>query len=526
MLRLLLAGVACLSAARVASARPHLYVGFFDDQAFRWQAGRQENLELASREGATIVRTVVDWALVAPWRPRRPADPFAPEYRLDDLDELVANAQERGLVVLLTIWGTPAWANGGAGANVAPTHLADLRDFAHALASRYSGRYRGLPMVRFFSVWNEPNSAVFLSPQFDAAGRPVAPRTYAGMVAAGYAGIKSANPAALVAAGETAARGSDRPHVGVHDSESPTRFAQLVAAAAPGLRFDAWAHHPYPANDLAPPDAPQAWPAVGLSSLGRFESELARLFRRRRVPLWLREFGYRTSPQIPGAAPYALQASYLSRALALARSDADVQMFIWFRFRDQLGQRWESGVVDRGGHAKPALTSFAVAADCYRLTVDPCVQAGAKLAVLNGSNSASVGNAVAVSADGTTALVGARDEDAGAGAAWVFTRSGGRWIQEQKLTPSDESGAGSFGRSVALSADGKTTLIGAVSDGNDAGAAWIFTRSGTTWTQVGGKLTAPGTTGVEKFGDSVALSADGTTALIGAPSDNGSVGAA
>src|SRR5262249_45667218 len=196
-------------------------------QAFRWQAARHANLDVAERDGATVIRTIVTWSEIAPRRPRHAADPFAREYRFNDLDDLVRSAAQRGIQVLLTVWGTPSWANAGAGANVAPTDRGDLRDFAYALAARYSGSFAGFPPVRFFSVWNEPNSSVFLTPQFNPRGRPVAPRVYASLVEAAYAGIKEADPDALVAAGETAPRGHDRRMPGLHDSESPAHFARL-----------------------------------------------------------------------------------------------------------------------------------------------------------------------------------------------------------------------------------------------------------------------------------------------------------
>ena len=64
---------------------------------------------------------------------------------------------------------------------------------------------------------------------------------------------------------------------------------------------------------------------------------------------------------------------------------------------------------------------------------------------------------MALSADGNTALIGGSDDDDSVGAAWVFTRSGATWTQQgAKLTGSDEVGAGDFGESVALSADGNT----------------------------------------------------------------------
>ena len=99
--------------------------------------------------------------------------------------------------------------------------------------------------------------------------------------------------------------------------------------------------------------------------------------------------------------------------------------------------------------------------------------------------------------------------------------------QGEKLTASGLSGPyGYVGQSVALSADGNTALIGAPADGEYTGSAFVFTRSGSTWTQQGGRLTGGGTIGEAWFGESVALSSDGNTALIGGPSDNHAVGGA
>ena len=154
-------------------------------------------------------------------------------------------------------------------------------------------------------------------------------------------------------------------------------------------------------------------------------------------------------------------------------------------------------------------------------------QQGAKLTGSGESGNGDFGASVALSADGNTALIGGPGDNGSVGAAWVFTRSGSTWTQQgAKLTGSGESGEGYFGASVALSADGNTALIGGASDNDGVGAAWVFTRSGSTWTQQGAKLTGSGEIGEGHFGVSVALSADGNTALIGGPSDNGGVGAA
>ncbi len=88
----------------------------------------------------------------------------------------------------------------------------------------------------------------------------------------------------------------------------------------------------------------------------------------------------------------------------------------------------------------------------------------------------------------------------------MFLRSGTTWTQQgPKLTGKEEAGAGEFGESVALSEKGEYALIGGPGDNEHAGAAWVFTRSGTTWTQQGPKLTGKEETGKGYFGYSVAL---------------------
>jgi phage gpG-like protein len=146
------------------------------------------------------------------------------------------------------------------------------------------------------------------------------------------------------------------------------------------------------------------------------------------------------------------------------------------------------------------------------------------------------GASVALSGNGKTALVGAPGYGARTGAVWVFTRSGTAWCQQQQLTGAGHESEGRFGASVALSADGTTALIGSpdeyrVIDSHgiyDAGAAYVFTHPGTTWVQQGEKLTGTEEVYPEQyaviigsgFGESVALSGDGNTALIGGPKDN------
>ena len=154
-------------------------------------------------------------------------------------------------------------------------------------------------------------------------------------------------------------------------------------------------------------------------------------------------------------------------------------------------------------------------------------QQGPKLTGSGESGESLFGSSVTLSGDGTTALVSGPGDNTQVGAAWVFTGAGGTWAQQGgKLTGSGENGRGTFGDSVALSASGSTALVGGSNDGAGVGAAWVFTRSGTAWTQQGPKLTAPVGTGTASFGYDVALSSDGSTALIGGPDDLDSKGAA
>jgi hypothetical protein len=127
------------------------------------------------------------------------------------------------------------------------------------------------------------------------------------------------------------------------------------------------------------------------------------------------------------------------------------------------------------------------------------------------------GMSVALSADGNTAIVGAWRAEG----AFVFTRSGDVWTQQgKKLVGSGAVGAARQGMSVALSTDGNTAIVGGWSDANKTGAAWVFARSGDVWKQQGRKLVGSGAVGNARQGTSVALSADGNTAILGGPGDN------
>ncbi len=153
-------------------------------------------------------------------------------------------------------------------------------------------------------------------------------------------------------------------------------------------------------------------------------------------------------------------------------------------------------------------------------------QQGSKLVGSNWIWPSFQGYSVALSADGNTAMIGGHRDDNFKGAAWIFIRSGNAWLQQgTKLVGTGASEMAQMGYSVALSADGNTAVMGGPTDDNNKGASWVLTRNGGEWTFQGSKLVGTGTEGNAQMGYSVALSADGNTAIIGGPADNSDKGA-
>jgi hypothetical protein len=146
-----------------------------------------------------------------------------------------------------------------------------------------------------------------------------------------------------------------------------------------------------------------------------------------------------------------------------------------------------------------------------------------KLTAADGAAGDHFGHSVALSDDGTTAAIGVPDDTIGStasmGSVYVFVRVDGAWSLQQKLTPSDGGHVDQFGSAVALSADGNILVVGSmradvVSAADDRGAAYVFMRSGSTWSQWQ-KLSAPDATEYSYAGEEVAVSYDAGTIAIG-----------
>jgi hypothetical protein len=153
-------------------------------------------------------------------------------------------------------------------------------------------------------------------------------------------------------------------------------------------------------------------------------------------------------------------------------------------------------------------------------------QQGNTLVGTGGFGYAYQGKSVKLSADGNTAIIGGEADNNYQGAAWIFTRSGNTWTQQgNKLVGTGNIGRAQQGCSVSLSADGNTAIVGGNADSLSLGAAWLYTRTSGNWSQLGSKLTFTGNN-VALIGNSVCLSSDGNTAIVGGPYDNLSIGSA
>jgi hypothetical protein len=304
---------------------------------------------------------------VAKRRPARSTDPDDPAYDWSLYDRTVNYAAQHRIRLVLSIYGTPGWANRGRGPNVPPTSIADLRNFAYAAAKRYGGLHPGadgrtLPAVKFWLAWNEPNYPIGLKQQYRrVGGRWIVQSAidYAKICTAVYDGVhRTLIRGERVGCGVTGPRGNNQPGSS-RPTVSPLVFMRaLKSAGLSSRKFDAYAHHPYYGSRTETPTTRPATTAVTMGNISVLVAELTRHWGRKR--LWITEYGYQTNP--PDRAfgvSYAKQAAYMKQAFAMARKNPRIDMMIWFLLRDEprLGG-WQSGLLTRNGQKKPSFNVF------------------------------------------------------------------------------------------------------------------------------------------------------------------------
>jgi hypothetical protein len=357
--------------AQPADASRYLRIGIYDESQTLY-APPDATFALFRELKIQQLRVNLYWGGrlgVATRRPADARDPADAAYRWAVYDRAVRLAADGGIRIVFSIYGTPAWANGGRGQNVPPASANDLRNFAYAAARRYSGAFADadgatLPAVKEWIAWNEPNNPVFLRTQYRrVGGRWVVQSAidYAKICNGVYVGVHSTLVASeRVACGATAPRGNNSPRSS-RPSVAPIAFLRAVWLA--GLKtFDAWAHHPYYAG---PADAPTSRPpprvaasSVTFGNLNDLIRAVTRLYGPKRV--WITEYGYQTNPpdRLFGVS-YARQAAYLKESFAIARANPRIDMMLWFLLRDEPGVGgWQSGLMTLGGKRKPSFAAF------------------------------------------------------------------------------------------------------------------------------------------------------------------------
>ena len=329
---LVCATIAATVLAGTASAAPGLRVGIQDDAWLQFGPGTiEERVDRLGALGVDVVRVTLEWRTIEATRGT---------YDWERADALLNALRQAGLAPMVSIWGTPGWANGGRGANVPPSSAAAFAGFARAAAERF-------PWVRQWIVWNEPNQRRWLSPP-----SPIVYVTR--LLNPAATAIKAVIPRASIAGGATAPRGGP-------GGTSPIDFIRGMGRA--GARLDAYAHHPHP---LSPAETPTTGgcthcATISLSTLDRLITETRNAFGSR-VRIWLTELGFQTNPpdRILGVG-WGTQARFIAEAQHRAYRAAGVDVVIQYLLRDEPAtDAWQSGLETVTGRAKPALMAFSL----------------------------------------------------------------------------------------------------------------------------------------------------------------------
>lgn len=372
-----------LSEGRAGSVNRPLATGVLDPFSKVGPGG--DSAAEMRRTGAGFTRLLLSWASVAPAGATKPAgfdarNPGDPRYSWASLDDQIRRMAALRLMPIIYVQGAPAWAQSNVfrrpiDGPVRPSPEA-LADFATALASRYSGRFQGLPRVRYWQVWNEPNLSIFLMPQIEG-GKTVSPDWYRDMVNAMARAVHAVNRDNVVIAGGLAPFGGV-----IRSGPDPDRYQERIAplafmrqmlcmstgakpkpTCAETAEFDVWSHHPY--TNGGPTTEAEGRDDVSLGDLDEMRTLLEAARRaghvksRAQPGFWVTEFSYDSQPGDPGGLPPALHARWVSEALYRMWSDG-VTLVTWFLLRDQPfpDSIFQSGLYTSSGNPKPALRAF------------------------------------------------------------------------------------------------------------------------------------------------------------------------
>jgi hypothetical protein len=363
---------------------------------------RESALDEIQKIGVDTVRAFVSWNSLAPGATSRSRPAFDganpasyPAGAWDRYDELARSATRRGLRVLFTPNGpNPAWGSDCPGSVVrrrtCSPNPTEFGRFVAALGRRYSGGYvdenggGALPRVSRWAIWNEPNVAIWMTPQYVVRGGrrvPESARRYRLLVRAAVASLRATGHGGdVIIAGETGPIGQTggsllrrpvataeflRALFCVTPRGGPLRSAAIGCAGgyAP-LGITAVSHHPYIQGGSRTPRTPARFDEITISSPSRLKAIMnsaARLGRiRPGLPIYYTEFGFQTDPpdELLGV-QLGLQPVYLAESLYMTFGDPRVRGLAQYLLRDDSGiQGFQSGLRFADGDAKPSLRDY------------------------------------------------------------------------------------------------------------------------------------------------------------------------
>lgn len=362
----LLIGVLLAVLASGAAEARGLRLGFYDGGYVGDASTRATALARTKSVNGTIVRLGATWAGIAPTQPKLAVDPNDPAYRWAGLDAAVQDAVAAGLTPMITFNSAPTWAEGpkrpkSAGQGTWRPRISSFRNFMIAAAQRYSGDTPGIPRVRYWQVWNEPNLATYLTPQYvKKRGRwaMASPGIFRALVNAGYAAVHSVHKDNFLITAGTAPYGDLAPG---GRRIAPVNFLRAVLAKRTYL--DAISHHPYGVGSPyrhALNGADVAVPDIGkLRRVLRAAEKKKTVYRNRQI--WVTEMSWDSKPPDPDGVSERTQADWLQEGFNVLWKQG-VSTITWFQVTDQPGPNYpasnQSGVFFVNGKEKLSATAF------------------------------------------------------------------------------------------------------------------------------------------------------------------------
>ena len=300
--------------------------------------------------------TGLSWASVATTRPTNPRSPDDPAYAWPEtLGIAVAKARAYGIEPVVYVNGFPGWSNGGRDATWVAKNPADYGDFMAAAVARY-------PQVRRWIAFSEPSHMANFQPQGGGGRR--APRLYAQLLDAAYRAMHAVRPDVVVIGGNVHPSGSNDEGTSAPD----TFLRNMVLPNGRRPQMDMFGVNPYTERrlDMALPHRPGR---VDFNDLDWLVRQLDRYWPRRRLQLFIEEFGWNTEHEARGwlyVVSRKQQSARLSRGYRIAAKFPRINTMCWFQLYDALPEKqgsiwlnWTSGLRTAQGVRKPAWRSFA-----------------------------------------------------------------------------------------------------------------------------------------------------------------------